>query len=156
MHDFVIEAGATVTPAQFDGEFVPIAQGNNCPQRSFDPRRASWIEIVDATFESHSGETDVTLQATVEDGSDATMVMAITGNLNCFPHAPDISKAVPGPLPDLAARKWPAFQAKVPVTVAFVVKESVLRRIAPPVGFKPIPKSVQVRILLTISGSLKE
>lgn len=163
---FSIEAEETFYPVQFEPDVtvLPFVFGSGCTYQSFTPRRAEVTEIVSATYARNDG-SEITLHETLPDGADAFLTQAFSGNLNCFPHAPDIAKAVPGPaLGRIEDLGWPAVVVGGKFEVAFAIAKSIMSRARGtcqncgepsgrlPAGYNPIPKSIKVQVRLTLSG----
>lgn len=162
---FSIEAEETFDADKFGpSAILPVIIKSETTYVSFAPQHAECTEIVSATYGAR-GRPDVTLHETLTDGADIILTQAFMGKANCFPHAPDIAKGIPGPaLSRIENLGWPQVIPGLPFSVAFAIERSILSRARGtcqhcgepsgrlPAGYNPIPKSIKVQVRLTLSG----
>ncbi len=148
----------TVTPQQYvvDTNPIPILSGKSRAYQSFKPEKLIVTEILIATFTNASDET-VKVAASVSDASDLVIVQAFSGNMNCFPNAPDETSGVSGAAFAYNALgngiSWPTINPGIDVSASVGVEETVLYRAVPPDGFTTDDLvSVKIKIRLNIFG----
>lgn len=161
---FSIAAEVELTPDQLPtGSIVAMMSSRERTYMALRPNAAEMTEIVSATYGA-DGQPDITLHETVSDGADALLVQAFISDINCFPHAPDTSKAIPGPALHRLELKWPVLEANKTFSMAIALERSVLSRARGtcqhcgepsgrlPTGYNLTPKSIKVQVRLTLSG----
>lgn len=149
----------TVTPAQYtvDTNPIPILSGKSRAYQSFKPEKLIVTEIGIATFTNPSTGDAVKVAFSVPDASDLVIVQAFSGNMNCFPNAPDETSGVSGAAFAYNALgngiSWPTINPGIDVSASVGVEETVLYRATPPDGFTTDElTSVKVKIRLNIFG----
>lgn len=147
-----------VTPAAYadDTNPLPILTGKSRAYQSFKPEKMIMTEVLIFTFVNASGDT-VKVAATVADASDLVLVQAYSGNMNCFPNAPDDSNGISGSAFAYNALgngiSWPTINPGIDASVGVAVEESVLYRVVPPDGYTSDElESVKVKVRVNIFG----
>ena len=141
--------------------FTPISNCRPCVSKesvvysSFRPNRVVLNEFIETTFVGKN-LPDVTLVTEVVGGSDLMLTGAFCGSLNVFPSAPSSKNGIHGscfaPGTYGVAISWPTINAGVPFTAQHTILETVLDRCKAPEGYDPVPRTITVKIFMSMFG----
>lgn len=147
-----IKCTGTFAPAAWGNQSsLPVVSGLTRVYKSFKPTKAIVTELITATF-VQQGQPNITISASVADGSDLVLVSAFSGADNCFPNAPSESNGIAGVA--FANNSlgngisWPTINGGIDMSVQFAVEQSVLFRIPAPNNYTLDSVFVSVRFNL--------
>jgi hypothetical protein len=122
------------------GSFAPtnleqpvIVSGARKSLQGFKPELLSATASVTCHYENASyGPTKSFF--TDDNATDAALVQAFIGDVNCYPHAPEIAAGIALPSFQRMPLDWPTIQTGNEINLACALKPSILSRAVPPAG----------------------
>lgn len=144
-----IKCRLTIDPGNGDWKrgLMPLASGMAMSYSSFRPDRVLAKEVATYLFQKNGRAAQITHSDDV--ASDAWLVTAFVGALNCYPNAPDMETGIALSGLRNTFVDWPEVRSGTALHVGIGIDKTILTRTAPPRGFG-IDDLAQIHVLIGV------